>query len=79
MDDSDAAGTLLLNQETKQWDEEILEELGIDPAILPPLVASTEVVGTLKDELKERYGFTKPVKVIAGGADNACGAVGAGI
>ncbi len=79
MDESDAAGTLLLNQETKQWDEEILEEFGIDPAILPPLVASTEVVGTLKEEFKERYDFTKPVKVIAGGADNACGAVGAGI
>lgn len=79
MDYSDAAGTLLLNQETKQWDEEIIETFEINADILPPLVASTEVVGTLKEELKERYGFTKQIKVIAGGADNACGAVGAGI
>lgn len=79
MDYSDAAGTLLLNQDTQEWDQEILEAVNIDPTILPPLVASTAVVGTVKPELAECFGFTQAVQVIAGGADNACAAVGAGI
>ncbi|MHC5216471.1 xylulokinase [Enterococcus sp. LJL128] len=79
MDYSDAAGTLLLNQESQQWDTEILEQWNIPISILPALVESAEVVGLLKQDLKERYGFTKDIKIIAGGADNACAAVGAGI
>lgn len=79
MDYSDAAGTLLLNQDTNEWDSAILKAAGIDPKILPPLVASSAVVGTMKPELAARFGFTQAVQVIAGGADNACAAVGAGI
>lgn len=79
MDYSDAAGTLLLNQDTNEWDLAILKAAGIDPKILPPLVASSAVVGTMKPELAARFGFTQAVQVIAGGADNACAAVGAGI
>ena len=79
MDFSDAAGTLLLDQEKLKWDQEILAKCEIPMSILPPLVDSTEVVGTLKHELKEKYSFTQDVKIVAGGADNACGAVGTGI
>lgn len=79
MDYSDAAGTLLLNQDTNEWDPAILKAAGIDPKILPPLVASSAVVGTMQPELAARFGFTQAVQVIAGGADNACAAVGAGI
>lgn len=79
MDYSDAAGTLLLNQDINDWDPAILKAAGIDPKILPSLVASSAVVGTMKPELAERFGFTQAVQVIAGGADNACAAVGAGI
>ncbi|WP_368251851.1 xylulokinase [Enterococcus sp. 2201sp1_2201st1_B8_2201SCRN_220225] len=79
MDYSDAAGTLLLNQDTQEWDQEIMKQLEIDPAIMPTLIASTGVVGKVRAELAEDYGFTQPVQVIAGGADNACAAVGAGI
>ena len=47
--------------------------------IYPPLVRSTEEVGVVRSELEQELGFKAPVKVYAGGGDNACGAIGAGI
>lgn len=79
MDYSDAAGTLMLNHDTKEWDHDILGKFDIPMSILPDIVHSTDVVGFLKPELKEYYHFSRDIKIIAGGADNACAAVGAGI
>lgn len=78
MEYSDAAGTLLLDIEKKAWSEELCQSLNIDIQC-PPLVESTECVGTLLPEIAEKTGLPTSVKVFAGGADNACGAVGAGI
>ncbi len=79
MDYSDAAGTLLLDMERKTWSEELLQTFHISPKILPPLVSSTTCIGSVRKELAEQFGFHKEVKVFAGGADNACAALGAGI
>lgn len=79
MDYSDAAGTLLLDIEQKEWSQEVCTKFGIASSLLPELVASTQVVGELKADLKAHYGFEQNVQIIAGGADNACAAVGAGI
>lgn len=79
MDYSDAAGTLLLDVEQKEWSSTILDAFGMDKAICPKLVNSTDCIGTIREELLEELGLTTPVKIFAGGADNACAAVGAGI
>lgn len=79
MDYSDAAGTLLLNIAEKSWSLEICELLGINPGICPPLVESSDFVGTITKEFAEKTGLSEQTKVFAGGADNACGAIGAGI
>lgn len=76
---SDAAGTLLLNVNEKNWSEEICQLVGIDVNICPPLVESSECVGTVNKEMAKQTGLTTSTKVFAGGADNACGAIGAGI
>lgn len=76
---SDAAGTLMLEVSEKKWSKEICETLGIDPDICPPLVESTDIVGTLLPEAAEETGLSPDTKIFAGGADNACGAIGAGI
>ncbi|MCL1924812.1 MAG: xylulokinase [Defluviitaleaceae bacterium] len=75
MDYSDAAGTLMLDINKKDWSSEIREAFELNKEIYPKLLESTSLVGTLKAE----FGFKKEVKVFAGGADNACAAVGAGI
>ena len=79
MDYSDAAGTLLLNVENKEWSREICDILDIDMSICPPLVDSVDHVGNLSKEIAETVGLDPSVRVFAGGADNACGAIGAGI
>ncbi|GGI12603.1 xylulokinase [Gottfriedia solisilvae] len=76
---SDAAGTLLLNVKDKQWSEEICNKLGISLEICPPLVESHDFIGTITKEVSNQTGLSPEVKVFAGGADNACGAIGSGI
>lgn len=79
MDYSDAAGTLLLDEEKKEWSEPILDRFVIPKAYLPELIDSTGMIGTLRQELAAQFGFEKEVQLFAGGADNACAAAGAGI
>ena len=79
MEYSDAAGTLLLDVSEKEWSKEICELLEIDSSICPPLVDSHEEVGTITSEIAEATGLSESTRVFAGGADNACGAIGSGI
>ncbi|MGE7761492.1 xylulokinase [Peribacillus sp. NPDC097895] len=76
---SDAAGTLLLDMNEKKWSHCIGELMGINMAICPPLVESHEYIGTITDNVSKRTGLSGKTKVFAGGADNACGAIGAGV
>jgi xylulokinase len=76
---SDAAGTLLLNIIEKRWSSEICNRFEIPETICPTLVQSHDCVGTLLPEVTEKTGLKETTKVFAGGADNACGAIGAGI
>ncbi|MFY0762419.1 xylulokinase [Metabacillus dongyingensis] len=76
---SDAAGTLLLDVREKKWSEEICNLLQIDTNICPPLVESNHMVGTITAEFSSQTGLSESTNVFAGGADNACGAIGAGI
>lgn len=78
-DVSDASGTLLLDVKNRKWCQELLETLNITEAQLPKLFESYECIGTIKKEIAEKYGFNKNVKIIAGGGDQATGAVGVGV
>ncbi|MBG3874658.1 xylulokinase [Staphylococcus xylosus] len=78
MEYSDAAGTLLLNPDTQDWDKSMGEALELGN-IFPRLVASHEFVGYLKSEIKKELNLDSDIAIFAGGSDNACGALGAGI
>lgn len=79
MDYSDAAGTLLLDMAEKSWSKEICNYLGIDLEICPPLIDSHDNVGGFTEAIIEATGLSVRTRVFAGGADNACGAIGSGI
>ncbi|MDR4887724.1 xylulokinase [Fredinandcohnia sp. QZ13] len=79
MEYSDAAGTLMLNVAKRKWSQEVLETFGLSPEFCPPLVESHAFVGTITTEFAEATGLSSETKVFAGGADNACGAIGSGI
>ena len=79
MDYSDAAGTLLLDINEKKWSQEICDLLGIGIHLCTPLTESGAEIGTITPEIAEKTGLSPSTRVFAGGADNACGAIGAGI
>lgn len=77
-DVSDASGMLLLDVKNRCWSKEMIEILGIKENQLPKIYESSEVVGTLKEELAKDLKLPSSVKVIAGGGDQAVAAVGTG-
>lgn len=79
MDYSDAAGTLLLDVAGKAWSRDILAAFDLPESLCPPLVESFDPCGTLLPDIAAQAGLLSETKVFAGGADNACGAIGAGI
>jgi len=79
MEISDAAGTCLLDVKHGTWSSEVLDALGLDPKLLPPIIASDTVSGTITAEVASLTDLLAETPVAGGGADNACGAVGNGI
>lgn len=76
---SDAAGTILYDVQNEKWSSEMMSKLGINKKTLPEVLNSIDVVDKLKPKLARRFDLPTDLKVVAGGADNACSAVGNGI
>ena len=76
---SDASGTLLFDIRRRAWSAEMLERLEIPAEWLPRVFESYEAIGTLTAEAAEATGLPAGTVVAAGGADNACGALGTGV
>lgn len=62
-----------------QWSEVLCEKIGIDMEKLPPLHASTDVVGGLIHPDLIRMGISRDTPVIIGGGDTACATLAAGV
>jgi len=76
---SDASGTLLMDVARRCWSLEMIEALEVPRGWLPDLRESTDVIGGLTPEAAGETGLAAGTPVSAGGADNACGAVGMGV
>lgn len=77
-DMSDSAGTLWLDMAKRDWSDELLAACGLNRSHMPALYEGNQITGSLLPELAERWGMPQ-VPLVAGGGDNAAGAVGAGI
>ena len=76
-DYSYASGSGVYDLQNWCYSDELIEASGIDAEILPEIVASTKVLGTLTEQAALELGLTQNVKVVAGGVDNSCMALGA--
>ncbi len=76
---SDASGTLFLDVVNRKWSAELMSKLGLDASLLPTVVESDEVTGTLTSEAAKLLGLTTACKVVGGAGDCAAGAVGNGV
>ncbi|UXN36664.1 xylulokinase [Avibacterium paragallinarum] len=77
-DMSDASGTMWLDVEKRQWDNTILEATGLDLDKMPNLFEGNQITGYLRQEIAQQWGMNS-VPVVAGGGDNAAGAIGIGL
>ncbi|MGB7194048.1 MAG: xylulokinase [Collimonas pratensis] len=77
-DMSDAAGTMWLDVAKRDWSDELLQATGLSRAHMPVLHEGTQITGTLKAELAQRWGLAR-IPVVAGAGDNAAGAIGVGV
>ncbi|MCL5103163.1 MAG: FGGY family carbohydrate kinase [Armatimonadetes bacterium] len=74
-----AGRTMMFNVITHDWDEEILSAIALDRSKLARPLASGAVVGRIPNEVAQEIGLPDGVVVVAGGHDQTCGALGAGI
>ena len=74
-----ASRTMAFDLERKQWSNEILDPLDIDRELLSEPVQSGEMVGEMDPKLAEELGFSGKVMLAAGGHDQTCAALGAGV
>ncbi|MBE2894366.1 xylulokinase [Spirabiliibacterium falconis] len=75
---SDAAGTMWLNVGLRRWDSAMLDACGLTEQHMPTLFEGNQITGYLLPELATTWKM-KSVPVIAGGGDNAAGAIGVGL
>ena len=78
-DASDAAGTLFLDVENRDWSQEILQALEVPEEWMPEVYEGPESAGTLREGVVEELGLPSGIPVAAGGGDNAAAAVGVGV
>jgi len=77
-DCSDAAGTLWLNPQTRQWDNVLLDATGLSQLNMPKVYEGCDVVGFLSKAVSQELNLPQ-LPLVAGAGDNAAGAVGTGV
>lgn len=73
-----AARTMLFNVRQGRWDSEILAEAGIREEQLAVPLAPGETAGILSAKMARRLGVAAGARVVAGGHDQVCAALGCG-
>jgi autoinducer 2 (AI-2) kinase len=63
------SSSALFDLRTRTWSAELAEAVGIDPAILPPVVECGTVVGAVTAEASDVTGLPVGTPVVTGGAD----------
>ena len=77
-DYSDASGTLYLDVKNKRWSEKMQHILAISSEMLPKLHESTDVIGEVSMDFREKHNVIG-IQVVIGAGDNAASAVGMGV
>lgn len=78
MDKADGAGTVLFNLQARDWSQDILNALAIEPSWMPRTFEGTEVTGHITQAASHLTGLKIGTPVVAGGGDQSAQAVGVG-
>lgn len=74
-----AGRTMMFDIEKKEWSKELVREAGLEMDKLCSVFASGDIVGRLSPEMANTLGLTEKVELVAGGQDQTCSALGAGL
>ena len=77
-DMSDAAGTMWLDVAKRDWSDVMLSACNLNRRQMPTLYEGNQITGNLSPEVAARW-HMRTVPIVAGGGDNAAGAVGVGM
>jgi len=69
----------LMDIETFEWSDELIDKLQIPKEKLPKLVRSAQQVGTISAEASKLCGFAEGMPIVTGGGDQQCAGVGSGV
>src|ERR1044072_5769261 len=79
MDKADGSGTMLFDLRERNWSSVILKTLNIADDWLAPTFEGHETTGEVTREVADSTGLRAGTPVVAGGGDQAAGAVGGGV
>lgn len=73
---TNASTTQLLNLDTRRWDKDILNAIGVTEEIFPPMTEPGQILGTLKTEYFKEYDLPKATFITIASHDTASAIVG---
>lgn len=79
LDSTYASRSLLMNLQTCQWDEELLEIWNVEKEKLARIIEPGSICGYLTEEAALKTHLEKGIPVLSAGGDQQCGAVGQGV
>ena len=77
-DASDASGTNAYDLKAQSWSTELIDAAGVHQRLFPPIYKSTDIAGHLTSQAAQQLGLSENIKVVVGGGDGPCSALGAG-
>jgi xylulokinase len=77
-DRAGGAGTLLMDLQARNWSQTVLDALELPVEFVPRSFEGTEITGFISAAAAEVTGLREGTPVVAGGGDQAAGAVGVG-
>ena len=78
IDCADASGTSLFDINQRNWSEEILSALQINPNWLPAVFEGIDITGRISKKVAQSIGLRAGTPIVGGGGDQAAQAVGVG-
>lgn len=79
IDHPQAGRTMAFDINRKSWSDELLAAAGIEESMFCKTVKTGTVIGKLSKKMAEELGLTENVELVAGGQDQTCAALGAGL
>jgi xylulokinase len=79
IDHSLAGRTMMFDVRRECWSEQVFDLIGLSPQVMSKPSPSGRIVGALRPSVSQELGLSPGAVVVAGGHDQPCGALGAGV